>query len=267
MNEDQNKEWPSGAGFLELVEAMGNKASEEVASQSTEFGVRLPKTFDRLGDTMSLLYKAATCGWGCRAGDHQAEWLIGRVVNQSMASYRLIRAGFYDESLMLTRGIGEIANLIWLLREPAVLEAWRSASRKERMKTFSPSVVRKSFHDKFEREPFINGDRYRMLCEVGTHPVPWTGPNLYTGGSRPILGHLLQPAGLLIAINELGYAVGIAAVPTSNLLGLTEFAAASLGDAGQALIASIGGVTIENYESLKSEAVKTAAAEGAITAV
>ena len=90
--------------------------------------------------------------------------------------------------------------------------------------------------------------------------MPWTGPNLFSGGTRPVLGHVVQPAGLMIAVNELSYAVAIAAVPVGKFLELRDDIRKELSEASQTLLRSIGGVTIDSYEELTSEQVKSAAA-------
>jgi hypothetical protein len=112
MHDHSDRTWPTGSDFLELAEAIAQRSAAETDARRTVSGKTYPLTLDGLGNVLSLLYRSACCHWGCRGGDHQAEWLVGRAVNQAMASYRLLRSAFYDESLMLTRGVGEIANLV-----------------------------------------------------------------------------------------------------------------------------------------------------------
>lgn len=250
---------PVGADFLKVVEAASDDAGVITDEQREAWGTTYPQTLDNLGMVLSLLYRAGCCGWGCRGSDHQREWLIGRAVNQGMASYRLLRSAFYDESLMITRGLGEIANLLWLFREPGEFEHWRSAERADRMKHFSPSAVRKRLRTKLQTSSPISDDRYRQLCEVGSHPVPWTGPNLFSGGTRPALGHLVQPAGLLMAMNELSLAVAVASVPVGSFLELPDEVKTELARAGRQLVESVGNVTIDKYDELTAEQLKAAA--------
>ena len=111
MSEEDHGKFPIGFAFLELTQ----KIADQGAYAADEFlrtgGKALPATIAEFGTLLSLLYRAASCQWGCHGGDHQGEWLCGRVVNQAMSALNLIRAGHYDEALMLIRGIGEIANL------------------------------------------------------------------------------------------------------------------------------------------------------------
>jgi|TARA_R100000501_G_scaffold10533_2_gene20554 hypothetical protein len=261
MDHCQKRVWPDGWKFLEEIEALSEEVSRDTDKQRELSGTKYPLTLENLGTLLSFLYRAASCEWGCRGGDHQTEWLVGRVVNQGIASYRLLRSGFYDESLMLTRGIGEIANLLWLFREEDELEHWRTAERSDRLKHFSPAAVRKKLRSRMPIEPPISDSRYRQLCEVGSHPVPWIGPNLFSGSTRPILGHVVQPLGLMIAVNELCFAASVAAPPVALLLNLKEEAADGLQKSWTAVFESIGGITIDRYHEFTSDKVKTAAAE------
>ena len=67
-----------------------------------------------IGTCLCALYQAATCHRKCHGGSHVLEALAGRTYNLSAAAYNLIMLGYYDEALNLTRGIGEIYNLIAL---------------------------------------------------------------------------------------------------------------------------------------------------------
>jgi hypothetical protein len=127
------------------------------------------------------------------------------------------------------------------------------------MRLFSPKAVRDRLRLGLDFGPPIDGDRYKRLCEIGTHPVPYAGPNLFSGGTRPILGHIVQPAGLLIAINELAYATAMVGVPAGDLLGLPEQTNGTLRSACSDLIKSIGNVTIDKYDEITAQQLKDAA--------
>lgn len=248
-------EHETGLEFLARLEKEADRNSGQTDAFAEQFGVALPATLERLGLVLKSLYYAACCAWGCRGGDHQVEWLTGRVVNQAMGSYRLIRAGFYDESLALTRGIGELANLLWLFLDENEMHRWMAAERRERLQQFSPSAVRRKLAASSTTGPPISEERYRRLCEVATHPVPDLPPGQFTGTGRPILGHLLQVPGVLVAATELGFSVSVCAHPLSTLLGLSEERAVQLRGLAIELISSLGSFNILNYEELTTEAV------------
>ncbi len=83
-----------GLEFLELVESISDQASAKFDIEALIDGEALPKTLRGLGDVLSILYRAASCAFGCKQGDHKLEWLAGRVCNLSFSSNRLARAGF-----------------------------------------------------------------------------------------------------------------------------------------------------------------------------
>ena len=204
MSEGAHAAFPVGSAFLDLQIGASNSVAEATDAFLRESGEKLPATLESLGTTLSLMYRAACCAWGCNGGDHQLEWVAGRVINQSTASFSLIRAASYDESLMLVRGIGEIANLLWLFQsDQPQLQAWQEASRKERLSNFGPAAVRKKLESLQGMGPPIDNQRYQKLCEVGTHAVPGLAPSHYSATGRPLLTGIFQPVGVYVATTEL----------------------------------------------------------------
>jgi len=209
---------PSGRDFLEKIQEIADIASKEADKNVLEEGGKsVPAVLDKLGDMLSLLYGLACCHWGCKGSDHQIEWLLGRVVNQAQSAHRLMRCGFYDEAVTLIRGVGEVANLFWLFeRDQTQLASWKAADRKARLSNFGPVHVRRALEAMGVPSP-IDDDRYRALCEVGTHPVPAFKPGHYSGGGPPVLGMYFQFAGYAMCLNELGYAIAVC-VPVISLV-------------------------------------------------
>jgi hypothetical protein len=85
----------------------------EVASDDLlpKLGEKAPDCFRNLGTALSLLYRQATCAWGCPGGDHVIEGLVGRAVNSAQGAIRLSRLGYYDEALSLGRSVGEVDDM------------------------------------------------------------------------------------------------------------------------------------------------------------
>ena len=240
-----------GSDFLEKLQGIMDRASIEADIFSGTSGEKLPSTLTKLGSVLSVLYRLSCCSWGCKGGDHQIEWMSGRIVNQSASAHRLIRSGYYDEALMLIRGIGEMANLLWLFAgDPSAVKTWRVATAKERQSQFSPFAVRLRLETISKIGPPIDKERYSKLCEVGTHPMPDFAPGHFTGTGRPILGCVLQPAGVYVSMTELGYAVSMCAVPLSKLLSPNDVIEQSLHQDSVELLRSLGAFTILNYEDL-----------------
>jgi hypothetical protein len=253
---DGGAAFPMGVAFLNLQNNIANACSEQTDEFSANAGKALPASLEELGSVVSILYRLACCGWGCAGGDHTREWLTGKLVNQACGSYRLLRAGHYDESLILTRGVGEIANLLCLFKyDPPELSSWKAATRKERVNKFGPSAVRKKV-EKFGITRSIDEERYQKLCEVGAHPVPGLAPGHYSANGRPILNGILQETGLFVCTTELGYAVSIAASFLAEPLAPTHEIKRLLLDKSITLMRSLGAFTLLNYEELNAEALR-----------
>ena len=165
-----------------------------------------------IGTSLSALYQAATCHQKCHGGNHILESLAGRTYNLGFASFALIRQGFYDEALNLTRSIGEISNLILLsVIDKSALKAWLESDAKTRKRNFPPAKIRKILeqHD----APFLaTEDWYSTLYEKYTHVHPGTKPNMHNDSKRPVVGGIFQEEGAETSLSELANALGSVAL-------------------------------------------------------
>jgi hypothetical protein len=249
--------FPMGVDFLRLQEQISDQCGKATVEFSAHAGKALPATLEQLGSVLSILYRLACCAWGCSKGDHTLEWLAGKLINQASGSYRLFMAGHYDESLVLTRGIGEIANLLCLFKnDPTALVTWENASRQDRLNNFSPAGVRRRIEQLGDVTPVIEKARYQKLCEVGAHPVPGMAPGHYTGTGRPMLNGIMQETGVFVCATELGFAVSVAALWLIEPLKPPPDIRKLLFDKAVSLIRSLGAFTILNYEELNALALK-----------
>lgn len=249
----KENEFLIGKEFLTNALNLCDIANQDSVMFEENSGKQHPKTIEKLGDALSLIYRSACCYWGCVGGDHLIERLLGKVANQAISSFKLYRMCYYDESLMVTRGIGEIANLLHLfIQFPEKIEDWKTQNDRDRYVNFSPSKVRKLLEQKMNFVP-IDKKRYGKLCEVGTHPNPNEIPGHYTGTEIPILGMVLQPVGAYVTISELGYATGLVLVTIPKLLeSLDAELKQKMKNTGIELIRNLGGFNIVNYhENLK----------------
>jgi len=178
-------------------------------------------------------------------------------VNQANAAFTLVRQASYDESLMLSRGIGEIANLLWLFQnDNTALDTWRLADRRDRLNYFGPAAVRKRLAQMQGIGPPVDEERYQRLCEVVTHPVPGVTPSHFTGSGRPVLSGLVQPVGVYTAMTELAYPVAMCGIPIAAILLEDQVARQRLFDEAIRLVRSLGAFTILNYEQLLAKAMQ-----------
>jgi hypothetical protein len=171
--------------------------------------------------------------------------MTARVVNHSLASHRLLSRGYYDESLALTRSVGEVANLLFLfLLEPTCLSEWTSSSEDQRKRAFSPVKVRLRI-EKLKASVPVDEERYSTLCEVGVHVTPATAPQNYNPTGRPTVGGIVQEIGLLAALNELATALAFAGLGLVKVFGYGERNQGLL-NAVSRLLDSIGAVTLKD---------------------
>jgi hypothetical protein len=109
--------------------------------------------------------------------------LTAKVVASSLAALRLALSGYYDEALALTRGVGEIANLLFLFAaKPAELERWRHADEALRKKEFGPVKVRITLETLGLTPPFHLGKLARR------HRAEYGAPSLSTGVAAATAG-------------------------------------------------------------------------------
>lgn len=244
---------PEGLDFLKLVSEQENACEAEARRRIPDLGNKAPVCLQHLGTVLSVLDRAASCFWGCRGGDHVIEYLAGRVCSCSRAALRLLLSGFYDESLSLTRCIGEIANLLFLFnQDAAALALWKQSTKKQRKDQFSPVKVRIRL-ETMKLPALIDEARYGELCERATHPTPQTKPQAYNPLGMPSAGAQFQEAGLIVALNEVAGATALALVPLPKLLGYEDQRRSEIKQVGLNLLRSVGALDVLNVKELFAE--------------
>jgi hypothetical protein len=244
-------EIPIGLEFLKLVNDQENACEAETRKHIPELGKAVPACFEELGTAMSFLDRSASCFWGCRKGDHVIEYIVGRVMSSCRASLRLILFGFYDESLSITRGIGEIANLLLLFnQDDASYQEWLQLDADARLKKFSPVKVRLKL-EYIDKERGLNlhmlsidEHRYRTLSSIAAHVTPHTKPQDYNLVGRPVLGARLQDVGVMTCLNELSRVVGLILAIMPGLLEYELSLKKEVHGAAISLLASVGSVDV-----------------------
>ena len=244
MTSDKVQKIPVGAEFLQLLEDLENDCLAGTTKRLSELGKVAPQTLEHLGTVLSLLDRLASCHWGCNGGDHIAEYLAGRCCSSSRASFRLIRHGYYDESLALTRSIAETANLLFLFwRQPTSFEQWKKADKSARLREFGPAAVRKRLEAANVPLP-ADTTRYSEFCEIATHVTPATKPQAHNPLQVPTLGGYFQAGGYLMALNELSGMIAMATFASSRLVRLDQPIAKQIAAASVELLRNTGGIDI-----------------------
>ncbi len=147
--------------------------------------------------------------------------------------------------------------MLWLFQfAPEELKRWKVADRHARRQEFSPVKVRVKLDQLSPHGAAIKQERYELLCEVGTHPVPGFAPGHFDGSGRPTLGQRYQQVGAMVAATELGLAVSSCSLPFSVLLEIGPSVASQLSSKSVQLVISLGKVSILNYEQIIREVLK-----------
>lgn len=173
---------------LDAVDLFGLSWADEARCEHVtddvlpQLGKKAPLTLSSLKRVLVYLDAIASCAFGCHGGDHSLEQLLFRCCNRARASVRLFRMGFYDESLMITRAVGETANLMLLFAaDSTAIEAWKGQERWTR----SPVGVRKAL-ESAQRQMAVEHDRYSLLSGLAAHADPEFAPAAHNVLNRPV---------------------------------------------------------------------------------
>ena len=252
MAKDHNRDVdvPVGLDFLELVWKQEDACELVTDVRIPDLGQRGHKCLEGIGTVLSFMDRMASCWWRCQRGDHQVEYLCGRVASNARAALRLMKFGFYDESLMICRTMGEAANLLNLFAlDKPILEEWKSGKR------LDPVVVRKRV-EKLQNLVLIDQERYGLLSERTAHIRPGTGPQSYNIPHIPILGAHLQDEGALLCLNEVALPLSIAATYGALLLDLEADVKKDVISSAIALVEQLGRATITEIDAFYSQFAK-----------
>ena len=210
---------PNGSEFLETIGVVEGRCVAESLAGIPTLGISAPFSYECLGNVLSLLYREASCQFGCPGGDHFIQRITARVVSLSLAALRLALSGYYDEALSLIRSVGEVEGgpLSFLFAaQPAVQEEWRAADEFARKREFAPVKIRLKLEALGLTPPV--GAALSRLSEVGAHIVPSLAPQAFNEHGHSTLGARFQLEGLMVVLNELGTVVAEAAGCVSVLL-------------------------------------------------
>lgn len=250
---------PEGVDFLALVWELEDTCENDSDERIPNLGKKASPCLEGTGTLLSLLDRMASCWWGCQGGKHQIEYLLGRVSTNARGALRLLRFGFYDESLTLSRTIGESANLLNLLAlDGQALDKWKASHGENNPSCFRPVEVRRRIEE-IQGRVLIDRDRYHMLSNNVVHPHSKTKPQTFNPLRIPSAGALVQDEGILICLNELALPLGVATAFGVRLLDIEKDIKKRVVSCAGDLIRQIGGVTIDNrppsiFDEVRSEA-------------
>lgn len=247
------KEFPEGLAFLKFADDAAGRCVAESDERFPTMGKACPECLRNLGTMLSRMYRLGSCFERCRGGDHLVEYILGRTTATALSALSLLRQGYYDESLSLTRSIGETANLLTLfVKLPERFEEWKNSDTKIRLREFAPVKVRLALEQAGVPMP-LDQERYGRLSETATHVSPGTRPQVHNVAGIPTLGALFQDIGALVALNELAWATGWAGLAGAKLMDLPGDEYPRIKALSIELLASVGGVTLQKSAEIRSQ--------------
>lgn len=256
---------PEGSAFLQLVWHQEDDCEVETDNWLKEAGKKAPACLQQIGTVLSLADRMASCWWECRGGDHVIEYICGRVTSNARAALRLLRFGFYDESLLLSRSLGEIANLLQLFfQEAGTLQDWKVSSKKELKDNFGPMKVRLRLEE-LQTPPMIKQERYSLLCERAAHVQPETRPQAYNILGLPTVGANFQQEGVLLCLNEIALPLATAVFFGATVLDLHSEIKSEIFSATKNLVTKVGALEITKIDDYHSSVLEDLQARHEIT--
>ena len=238
---------PVGLDFLRLLRQQERECEAAFDEWLPSAGEKAPKTIEALGTALSYLDRIASCWWGCDGGDHQRERIIGRAVSNTRAALLLLRSGYYDEALGVTRQIGEIANLLLLfMRDDEAFVEWAGLGDQARRRKFQAVRVRETL-EALGFGMAMDEDLYRKLSGVSVHANPNTVPQGHNVFSIPTMGAVFQGEGTLVSLNHLARLAAFVLLYASSMLDNRSDRDTVL-QAAQNLGDSVGAASIESVE-------------------
>jgi hypothetical protein len=222
-------------------------------------GTRLPLCYRNIGVSLALLDRVACCGFGCpgEQDPHRIQRLLGRCVSNASASLALALQGQYDESLLLTRNVGEVANLLLLFTlDPAEQNDWETLEGSAHWNKFRPKKVRGRI-GKHNQVPLMAEAEYGVLSEVAVHVGPHTSPQSLGIPTKALLGGYYNGAAFAVCINELASALAGVSLVSKLVLKAEDFE--GVATAAAALFMSVGPVRLGKLPEIwKTELEKLA---------
>ena len=149
---------------------------------------------DALGELLRWLDGIASCRWGCRGGDHETEYLLGRTSANASAALLLLKKGYIDQASGIFRELAETINLLELFTHSGDdYKEWQRLDEGLRKNRYSAFNVRLKL-ERLGVGPAMGKDTYQLLSKYGVHPGPGTEPRPHDSPEEPTVGVAYRPA-------------------------------------------------------------------------
>ncbi|MHA1278046.1 MAG: hypothetical protein ACTSQ8_12725 [Candidatus Helarchaeota archaeon] len=157
-----------------ILEFIHNKENEigyknlEVINSDSDCGIHL----NLLQKATTLLFEIIMT-YKYKSDDELCLLGIGiRLFNDIMSSFKLMISGYYQISLSIQRDLLETGFLLDYFRtDKSLITKWRTCSRMERLKMFSPKKVRDKLDERDRVKTRERERQYQLFCEYTSHPT------------------------------------------------------------------------------------------------
>jgi hypothetical protein len=221
--------------FRRAMEGVESETTHVAQQSIAELGQQGPRWWSAIWNFSEALYSYATCAESCAGSerDHTLRYIAGRATNVALGAIDAATAGWYDNSLLACRALGEQANLVALLvHSGEALAIYKAGDKKARMSTLGPNAVRKQLAHR-GLPTLVSKARADLLSERVVHPA-FDEIVLSHNMQALVVGPVWQEAGFLLCLNEIAIALG-GYVYLQHDPGITESEAAALVQAAELL--------------------------------
>jgi len=123
----------NGRKMLRAIGKYEDRCEEATKKYIPRMGKKAPLCYEYLGQLLAYADLIGSCAYGCpgKSEDAHAVWnLVARTSSFGRAALRLTKMGFYDETLIIVRNMGEICNLLSLFSlAPETIDEWKKSDR------------------------------------------------------------------------------------------------------------------------------------------
>ena len=200
-------DYPAGCEtFPEAIRWLESKSFPS----TDDLGEKAPACWDGAWLAAEELYRFASCHDTCpgRREDHTIRMLVGRTANEAISALDCLERGNYDAALIICRVLLEQHNILTLLlHDKKALESFKRSDPSELRQELAPLHVRRKLRE-LGLEDIVVREISRLSSELSTRAIH---PALEQLAASHIPGHVVvgpiwQPAGFLLALNELAFA-------------------------------------------------------------
>jgi hypothetical protein len=168
---------------------------------------RLKDQLEIIQESLNLIFDLTKSYKSQNDNELSIQYIGIRLFNAIVVSLKLLLSGYYQVSAIVQRDILETGFLLdYFLSNKEKIKEWKKSTNKERLKKFSPRVIREALD---KRDGFKGKKRmqaYQLLCEYAAHPT-YPGFQLVSPKGLGELGPFFDDKFLRATIEELSLRV------------------------------------------------------------